>query len=311
MNNSVKTCPNTSDGPGTAGRFKNIAAILSATFLATAARNDAVGQAVDQAVRQTALVATTLATAAEERTITKAGRLATIAKDEAISHSTLALSVVQNKLSNAIPDMAAGQNKILEKMNPVNAGSANFCFTVFARLFPYETPSTRGVSISGSNITATNQEGRETHFTFKSVAVADTKNKWFSTGFLKPATDVLEGRSHLLILLGDSGTGRTFTSTGPDALLPMVLGRIICDIADTEWTTITLEAKEYSASGEHSLAGGLRTTDTTAIDPDWLATCLPSSTTTFLACSEGGGFGHVLGVFGVFGVAHLYLVGIK
>lgn len=46
--------------------------------------------------------------------------------------------------------------------------------------------------------------------------------------FQRLAAAVLEGsRSHLLILLGDSGAGKTFTTTGPDGLIPTVFGRVL------------------------------------------------------------------------------------
>lgn len=259
-----------------------------ATRLANAAKDDAIVQArveasslatrlanaaKDEAIVQARVEATSLATAAKEEAIVQATSLATTAKEEAIAFATSAMSDARNTLSDAILDIATGQRQIMQTLNST---ASAFPRTVLARLFPTQMPLSPAVTVCGTKITTKNTDGREAEFLFQYVAAANTSNPKFSSRFLKLATEVLDGRSQLLILLGDSGTGKTFTATGPGGLIPTIFGRIIEDVAHSDWTSISLEAIEYSSKSAHLLDVSMA--EATAIDPRWLSSWLTEVT---------------------------------
>lgn len=252
-------------------------AIMEAARLAATAKVDAINEALNEAkvLAENAKVdaineAKVLAEAAKVDAINEAKILANDAQAAAIAHSTHALTIAQERISDAIEDIGAGQRQIMAKLNS-NAPVADFRKNVFARILPSDAPPE--VAIDGSKITALNLEGRECQFTFSAVARGDLSNRRFSSKFLKLATEVLEGRrSHLVVLLGDSGTGKSFTATGPDGIIPTVFGRIVGDVVDAEWTTITLKAKEFGIGGENILS--ICSANTTAVKSNWLSNWL-------------------------------------
>lgn len=56
---------------------------------------------------------------------------------------------------------------------------------------------------------------------------------------------------------------------GLDGVIPMVFGQILGDLVHSHWLSITLEGKESNMSG-HLSVGGLRSTNTTEMDANWL-----------------------------------------
>lgn len=258
-------------------------AVAEAGILATAAKEDAISGArvLAIAAKEEAITeAGVLATAAKVEAITEARVLATTAKEDAIA----SISNAQEHLSDAILDIAAGQRQFLAKLD-VSEQSA-FHGNIYARLFPSARPQAATITLSGATVAISASAGTipapagtisesATAVKFKAIAAGET-NRRFSSRFLKLATEVLDGHPQLMILLGDSGTGKTYTTTGADGLIPVIFGRIIADAIDSDCSTISLEAKEYSGTTAHSL--GETSASTSDIDATWLSTWLAAVT---------------------------------
>lgn len=251
-------------------------AVAEAGILATAAKEEAINGArilATAAKKEAITEAGILATAAKVEAITEARVLATTAKEDAVA----IISNAQEHLSDAILDIAAGQRQFLAKLDV----SKQYAFhgNIYARLFPSARPPAATITLSGSTVTISASAGRisesATAVNFKAIAAGET-NRRFSSRFLKLATEVLDGHPQLMILLGDSGTGKTYTTTGADGLIPVIFGRIIADAIDSDCSAITLEGKEYSGTTAYSL--GQTSASIADIDATWLSTWLATVT---------------------------------